>query len=154
MKHRKHLISIPESLLSSIIRKTIDSILEEYDLIPYMDVVHLHLKRPLNEDEALNHGFVVEAKMSYRPIPGTNYTYRFDKPRGVPGPGNLKHAHIYSRNGQILAMNIDGTAHDGYHHVEIPLEVADFLRNKGFTIPKDNVIEVVTYNPNWILLLD
>jgi len=46
---------------------------------------------------------------------------------------------------QVFAMNLDGSAHDGFHQVEIPEEVVSFLRSKGFIIPPDNLIEWIEF---------
>lgn len=86
-------------------------------------------------------GFIVEAKHQFPYIPGTKYTYRIDQPNGEPRPGNLKHIHIFGKNGQLVAMNVDGSAHDGYHQVRIPDDVIPFLQKKGFTLPPENIIE-------------
>lgn len=83
-----------------------------------------------------------EAKDCFTPIPGLkSYSIRKDKPRGVPGPGNQYHWHIYFRGKECFVVNIDGTGHDGYHKVKIVKEIADFLRKKGADIPETNIIE-------------
>ena len=89
----------------------------------------------------------------YKPIPGLNrYGYRIDIPHGEQRPGNQKHMHIYVKNNELLALNIDGTAHDGYHNVEIPKKLITFLKDKGFTIPPNNLIEYVnTYEQKTLL---
>lgn len=143
--------------IQETIRKSLSEYLSEYGIehrIPKIDVVHLFLNHPLDSKDVTNAGFIIEAKTCFTPIPNTKFSYRFDKPRGEPGPGNLKHAHIYSKGKEIFAMNVDGTAHDGFHHVEIPSEVGDFLRNKGFHVPDDNIIEVLYEYTYSELLLD
>jgi len=40
---------------------------------------------------------LLEGQDHFSKVPGTSYTYRIDKPRGIPGPGNLKHIHLYAR---------------------------------------------------------
>lgn len=90
-----------------------------------------------------------EGKDHFSKVLGTTYTYRIDKPRGIPGPGNLKHIHLYAKDKkQVFAMNLDGSAHDGYHQVEITKEIASFLRNKGFTVPANNLIEWIDFKPS------
>ena len=87
---------------------------------------------------------LLEQKRSLIPVPGTKYMARIDPPRGIPSPGNLKHVHLYNRGQELFAMNVDGSAHDGYHKYVIPNnpKLMDFLRQKGFIIPKDNLIEM------------
>lgn len=105
--------------------------------------------------DAVDHtGFIVEAKHQFPYIPGTKYTYRIDQPNGEPRPGNLKHIHIYGKTGQLVAMNVDGSAHDGYHQVRIPDDVVPFLQKKGFTLPPDNIIEIYMLPVERALILE
>lgn len=109
-----------EQYLKETVRKTLKECLQEIRdeiIIPKIDVVHLFLNHPLDSREAINAGFILEAKTCLTPIPNTKYSYRFDIPFGEQRPGNLKHAHVYSKGKEVFAMNIDGTAYDGYHHV-------------------------------------
>ena len=79
------------------------------------------------------------------PIPGIKrYGYRIDIPYGEQRPGNQKHMHIYVKDKEIFAINVDGTAHDGYHNVKIPEKIIPFLKDKGITIPQNNIIECLT----------
>lgn len=83
-----------------------------------------------------------EAKDCFSAISGLKgYTYRKDKPNGIPSPGNLYHWHVYLRGQECFAVNIDGTGHDGYHNVKLKSEVADFLRSMGVNIKASNIIE-------------
>lgn len=99
-------------------------------------------------------GFIVEAKHQFPYIPGTKYTFRIDQPNGEPRPGNQKHIHIYGKKGQLVAMNVDGSAHDGYHQVRIPDDVVPFLQKKGFTLPPDNIVEFYMQPVEQTLLLE
>lgn len=100
-------------------------------------------------------GFIVEAKTCFTPIPGVKkYSYRFDKVFGEQRPGNMRHVHIFYDGDELFAINVDGTAHDGYHQVHIPNDVIPFLQKKGVTIPKDNIIECITLSSNSGLLLE
>lgn len=103
----------------------------------------IYLGQPVSSELCAEYGLLLERRDQFSRIPGTKYEYRIDPPRGIPGPGNLRHVHIYDNGDHLFAMNIDGTAHDGCHQVCIPEEVAAFLRKKGFTIPKGNLIEMV-----------
>jgi len=83
-----------------------------------------------------------EARDTFTRIPGLKgYSYRKDKPSGIPSPGNQYHWHIYLRGKECFAVNIDGTGHDGYHKVKIDDDLADFLRQQGAIISRNNIIE-------------
>jgi hypothetical protein len=86
----------------------------------------------------------------YKQVPGAKkYKYRIDKAKGEPSLGNLRHIHIFTtKDKQVFAMNVDGTAHDGYHEVQIDEDLIEFLKNKGFTIPNNNIIPLVAFNHN------
>lgn len=86
---------------------------------------------------------LLEAKDIFKKIPGTNYSHRIDNSRGEPGKGNQRHIHIYQKGKHLFAMNQDGTAHDGCHHVKIDSRLHDFLIKKGFIIPPNGLIEVL-----------
>ena len=145
------IITITEDQLRQIIRHEVGEYLQELQNAPRINVVHLHLNEELIGDTG---EFLLEAKTYFNRIPNTKYSYRLHKVFGEQKPGHLTHAHIYSRGKEIFAMNVDGTAHDGYHQAIIPYEVADFLRSKGFTVPVGNIIEVVAYHPGLEQLLD
>ena len=84
-------------------------------------------------------------EMLCKPIPGMKkYGYRIDIPFGEQRPGNQKHMHIYVKQNEVFAINVDGTAHDGYHNVKIPDEIAPFIQSKGITLPPNNIIECLT----------
>lgn len=89
---------------------------------------------------------LVEAYVNKR-IPGTKgKTYQVHLPYGEQKPGHLKHIHIYAKNGkELYSVNNDGTAHDGYHGVQIPDDEANFFRSKGFAIPDSNIIECLSF---------
>jgi hypothetical protein len=61
-------------------------------------------------------------------------------------PDSDYHLHVYARKNQILAINKDGTAHDGSHGVIIPNVVANAIRSMfpDWQLPPNNVIEVCT----------
>ncbi len=126
--------------------KTISKLLDELKETPKAEQVivdSIFLEEAIPEDLCSEYGLLLEKKDSDKPVPGTHYVYRIDPSRGTPGPGNLRHVHIYNKGKQIFAMNIDGTAHDGCHKVKIHKDLVDFLKKKGFTIPADNLIEMV-----------
>ena len=62
--------------------------------------------------------------------------------------------HVYVKRNEIFAINVDGTAHDGYHNVKIPDEIVPFIQSKGITLPPDNIIECLTTQRQRSLLLE
>lgn len=68
------------------------------------------------------------------------YNYRIDN--AMP-PTTQKHIHVLKKGNELFALNIDGSAHDGYHGVEIPKKVREKLPEifPGCTIPQDGIIE-------------
>ena len=93
-------------------------------------------------------GLIIEAKTIFNPIPGVkHYTYRIDKQLGDGGPGRQRHIHIYYNGDELFAMNADLSAHDGYHQVKIPNEITPFLKDKGFPVPDDHIIEMLLSSP-------
>lgn len=56
------------------------------------------------------------------------------------------HIHVYAKNGQIFALNRDGTAHDRSHNQRIPNKVAEAIPKyfPGFKIPPNNLIETAS----------
>lgn len=106
-------------------------------------------------DRIDKNGFIVEAKVLYDPVPGLNkYSYRIDKQQGEGGPGRQRHIHIFYNNEELFAMNVDSTAHDGYHQVRIPDELSSFLKKKGFPLPPNNIIELRTFKADSTLLCE
>ena len=97
-----------------------------------------------NVHQSINHnGFIIEAKTVFNSVPGVkHYTYRIDPQLGDGGPGRQRHIHIYYNGKELFAMNADSTAHDGYHQVKIPDDIAPFMRQKGFPLPTNNIIEM------------
>lgn len=55
------------------------------------------------------------------------------------------HLHVYARNNQLFAINVDGSAHDTSHGIRIPNKVADAIRRKfpEFRVPADNLIKSI-----------
>ena len=84
----------------------------------------------------------------------SNYTYRIDPQLGEGGPGRQRHIHMYYDGNEVWAMNVDGTAHDGYHQAKIDSILNPFLTKKGFPIPADNIIEFYQEQSGTDLLLE
>ena len=99
-------------------------------------------------NDSLNkEGLILELKEIGTKIPGVkHYTYRIDPQQGEGGPGRQRHIHIFYDGELLFAMNLDGTAHDGYHQVKIPDDIVPLLKGKGFTLPNDNIIELKNFN--------
>ena len=79
----------------------------------------------------------------YKPIPGTQNSYRSD-----PGNTNtmtLRHSHVYARpkgrGKELYAVNLDGSGHDGFTGTAIPARHAEYFRSLGYAIPDTNVLE-------------
>lgn len=51
-------------------------------------------------------------------------------------------------------MNLDGTAHDGYHQVKISDDIVSFLKGKGFTLPNNNIIELKNFSTGGELICE
>ena len=98
---------------------------------------------------------VIEAKVYFNTIPGVkHYTYRIDPQLGEGGPGRQRHIHLYKNGEEQFAMNVDATAHDGYHQVRIPDDVVPFLQSKGFQIPANNIIELKQFDTHGQMLVE
>jgi hypothetical protein len=63
-------------------------------------------------------------------------------------PQGQKHIHVYRKNNQIFAFNMDGSAHDKSHGVKIPKKVAKALSDifPNFELPNGNIIESLILN--------
>lgn len=100
-------------------------------------------------------GLILEKKDFYTPIPGAkNYSYRIDPQLGTGGPGRQRHIHLFYNGNELFAMNVDASSHDGYHQIKIPSEVVPFLKNKGFPIPPDNIIELYQHPKDKALICE
>jgi hypothetical protein len=65
---------------------------------------------------------------------------RLDQPTHLQGQGQA-HAHVYGRKGdEIVAVNLDGTASHGSKG-RLHLDDAEALRNRGYTIRPDRIVE-------------
>jgi hypothetical protein len=81
----------------------------------------------------------------YKRVSGAQSSFRED-----PGNTNtmtLRHSHVFAkpkgRGGQLYAVNIDGSGHDGSSGTAIPASHADFFRSKGYSIPDTNILEML-----------
>jgi hypothetical protein len=63
-------------------------------------------------------------------------------------PQGRDHLHVYARQNQLFALNVDGTAHDQSHQTRIPNKVAAAIKARfpEFTVPDNNFIESVDPN--------
>lgn len=94
-------------------------------------------------------GLIVEHNV-YKPFGKTTLTYRIDK--GDGSLGHQTHIHVYSKFGQLYAMNIDGTTHDG-SKAQLSKKAQKILLDLGFNVPKDGILEWLKMD-NRMLLLD
>ncbi len=81
---------------------------------------------------------------TYRRVPGTTRSARFDA--GDPGKNTKNHVHIFAmpdgKGKELLAVNCDGTGHDGHRGAVVPRKVAKFLESDyGFRIPPNLTLE-------------
>lgn len=97
-----------------------------------------------------NRGLIVEHEV-YKQFGKSTRTYRIDKGDGFPG--HLTHIHVYSKSGQLYAMNIDGTTHDG-SKAQLSKKDQKTLTDLGFQVPKDGILEWWEGDQKKILLLD
>ena len=100
-------------------------------------------KEFLAETEQAKKLFDLFEHQTYKNIPGTTNSYRED-------PGNTnsmtnKHSHVYAKpkgkGSQIYSVNINGSGHDGSSGIEIPSSHAAFFKDKGYSIPDNNILE-------------
>lgn len=87
----------------------------------------------------------------YKPFGKSTLVYRIDKGDGTPG--HLTHIHVYSKSGQLFAMNIDGTSHDG-SKARLSKQAQRKLSELGFQVPKDGILEWIKFDNNRMLLFD
>lgn len=83
----------------------------------------------------------------YKGIPRTNLTYRYDRGMGIPGSQDHIHVYLGKTKNQVYAINIDGTPHDG-SKAKLGKKEIDFLKDIGFTPPKDGLLEWMTLDPS------
>jgi len=77
----------------------------------------------------------------YKNIPKTNFNYRYDT--GNTNTKTSDHIHVFSKNNQIYAINIDGTPHDG-SKARLGSKEVKFLKSIGFTPPANGLLEWIT----------
>lgn len=141
-----------ESITAYLNRK-IDTILGQ-GLLENVVVDTITVSEIVN-DRLNKEGLILELKVIGTNIPGVkHYTYRIDPQQGEGGPGRQRHVHIFYDGEQLFAMNLDGTAHDGYHQVKIPDDIVSFLKGKGFTLPDNNIIELKHLNNSGELIYE
>ena len=77
--------------------------------------------------------------------------YRIDK--GDGRPGNQTHIHVKTKHGQLFAMNIDGSTHDGCK-AQLSKKDMKALADLGFAVPADGILEWYIETGGRMLLLD
>lgn len=106
-----------------------------------------------NSDLNSEKDFILEYD-NYQSFPPTKCVYRLDKSNNIPG--QQVHVHVYSdkkHNHQLYAINIDGTPHDG-SKFQLSQKHQDALKAIGFTVPKDGLLEWISFGKCKFLLLD
>lgn len=132
--------------ITACINRKINSILGR-NLLENVIIDSIIVTEQVNQSFKKERLILLESKNAFSPVPGVkHYSYRIDKQQGDGGPGRQRHVHLYYNGKELFAMNIDASAHDGYHQVEIPKELNPFLVSKGFPIPSNNIIELRQYN--------
>jgi len=101
------------------------------------------LREQADQDQAFRDRVLLFEHEVYKRIPRTQNSFRSD-----PANTNtmtLRHSHVYAkpkgRGGELYAVNIDGSGHDGSSGKAIPATHADFFRSKGYAIPETNILE-------------
>jgi len=79
------------------------------------------------------------------------YSIRKDPPHGGQGQ---THFHVIRRDNELMAVNMDGTGHDGSSGYTLPGVVANWLQKNvdGINIRQDRVIEMITARLDGLLL--
>lgn len=85
------------------------------------------------------YGILNEARHRGMPV-GGKYSIQFHKSHADFG---MDHLHAYEKNNQLFALNINGTAHDRSHGIEIPNKLVKGIRKffPNFVLPPNNIIE-------------
>ena len=100
-----------------------------------VDETTVHLVFPSDEIPMT----LMEAKHRGDPLIG-KYSAKLHK---AHIPQGQDHLHVYAKNNELFALNIDGSAHDRSHGNNIPNRVADAIVKKysEFTLSPGNIIE-------------
>jgi len=87
--------------------------------------------------------FLLEAKHKGIPLKGPYSA----QPHPAHSPAGQKHIHVFKKNNELFALNVDGTAHDQSHGIRIPNKVADRIAKDfpDFKLPPGNIIEFLTF---------
>jgi hypothetical protein len=119
---------VPGSDLETVVDRIVEALIADTPGLEY--VIHFYFQ----PDELL-----LEAQ--YRGLPiGGRYSARKDS---AHSPSGQVHLHLFAKNNQLAAINIDGTSHDGSNGFPLPTRAADGIRKHfpQFRIPPNNVIE-------------
>jgi|GEM_PF-4137684 len=86
----------------------------------------------------------------YKNIPGTTKTYRIDAAN--TNTMTQKHIHVFYDGKQLYAINVDGTSHDGSKYI-LSKKDQSFLKDMGFTVPKDGILEKYSFQDGSLFLI-
>lgn len=81
----------------------------------------------------------------YKLIPDTKNSYREDPTN--TSTLTIRHSHVYAKpkgkGKHLYAVNLDGSGHDGYSGIRIPASHAEYFRERGYSVPENNVLEAI-----------
>ena len=103
----------------------------------------------IDDIEGINTSALILEHKTYKEIPGTIYTYRIDK--GNTNTHTKEHIHVFCKNKQLFAINIDGTPHDGSKY-KLSKALMKFLTSLGFIVPENGILEWWTLEEGELLL--
>ena len=123
-----------------------DHFLKQEEMEEYQIIFHFDEGDPLIDVLAKRDDFVPVSQLlleyeTYKKLANTGYYYRIDKANNAPG--QQRHVHIFKdKNGvhQIMAINMDGTPHDG-SKLQIPKKLIAPLRALGVDVPDGGLLE-------------
>jgi hypothetical protein len=71
-------------------------------------------------------------------------------------PQGMTHMHVFRNKNQMGVVNLDGSGHDGSSGKILYRRQGDFVRSKGFNLPKNNVIASdlnESYEPLYVVII-
>jgi hypothetical protein len=116
-------------------------------VIHYGDsIIHVYFDRGEAEDfiPSRSARLLLEAKHIGKPIGGKYSVVKHN----AHSPVNQRHYHFFDRNNEVLAVNIDGSAHDTFHNTPIPIIIADYMRELKIPVPENRILECLEYPKN------
>ena len=115
--------------------------MEEYQIILHFDEGDPLVKELANRDDFVAVPQLLVEYETYHKLANTGYYYRIDKANNAPG--QQRHVHVFKDKygvHQIMAINVDGTPHDG-SKLQIPKKLIAPLRALGVNVPDGGLLE-------------